>query len=473
LYEDVSSPTVSITSVLTIAAIAAEERRYRVTVDIESAYLNAKMPRKKGLFMRLDPLQTAIYLMLVPEYESYRNEDGTLVVELLRALYGCIESAVLWYQDLSQGLRNDGFVENRKDPCVLNKGTGEDQITVCIYVDDLFITSKNMESIESTLAQLKKRYGNITVKKSDHLPYLGMMMDFTENGQVTISMDSFTKEITEGHSQNKKVNSPATEQLLHIGESEQLDDIQRRSFHTITAKLLYLAKRVRPDILLPVSYLCSRAIQPNRDDQKKLVRCLDYLSGTRHLGLCLRIKNVKKIESFIDAAYANHTDMKSHSAVVITCGGGAIYAKSSKQKLVSKSSTEAELIALANGIVQTIWLRDFLCEQGYDMEPATIYQDNKSTIALAEKGRAINENSKHINVRYFFVKDRIEKGEIKIEYLPTSQMIADMLTKPLQGNVFRTLRNLVLNISDDRLELQGCVGDAAIPTLDDRLKERN
>ena len=118
-------------------------------------------------------------------------------------------------------------------------------------------------------------------------------------------------------------------------------------------------------------------------------------------------------------------------------GKGAIHARSSKQKLVSKSSTEAELVALSDEASPVLWMRNFLELQGYQMQPATIYQDNMNTIALAEKGRSTSDRTRHINIRYFFIKDKINSNERRIEYLPTEEMVADALTKLPQGELFK------------------------------------
>ena len=130
---------------------------------------------------------------------------------------------------------------------------------------------------------------------------------------------------------------------------------------------------------------------------------------------------------------------------MITVGWGPVFCKSTRQKLKSKSSTEAELIAVSDVLPQVIWTRDFLEQQGYDVGPAKLFQDNMSTIALAGKGQSTAERTRHIAIRFFFVKDRVDAGEIVIEYLPTEEMVADILTKPLQGDLFRRLRRLLLN----------------------------
>ena len=180
-------------------------------------------------------------------------------------------------------------------------------------------------------------------------------------------------------------------------------------------------------------------------DHSKLDRVLRYLNATADLGLTLEVSDPITVLGYIDASYGVHVDGKSHTGTVITLGKGIVYAKSSKQKVVSKSSTEAELIGLSDSASQVIWTRDFLIGQGYQLDAATIYQDNMSTMALVKKGQSNSERSRHINIRYFFVKDRVEQGDVKIEYKPTGEMIADVLTKPLQGSLFARLRDKLLN----------------------------
>jgi hypothetical protein len=126
-------------------------------------------------------------------------------------------------------------------------------------------------------------------------------------------------------------------------------------------------------------------------------------------------------------------------------GGGAVYAKSGKQKLVAKSSTEAELVGLSDGLSQVIWTRNFLEKQGYQVGPAVVHQDNKSTIALSEKGRSTSGRTRHVSIRYFFVKDRIDSKEIELRYIGTEEMIADFFTKPLQGALFISMRSKIMN----------------------------
>ena len=133
----------------------------------------------------------------------------------------------------------------------------------------------------------------------------------------------------------------------------------------------------------------------------------------------------------------------------MTLGKGAFYGASTKQKLNTTSSTEAELVGVNNLMPQVLWTRYFLQAQGYTVSDNVVYQDNQSCILLSKNGRgSSSKRTRHINIRYFFVTDRISNKELRMEYCPTEDMVADFFTKPLQGSLFRRLRDIILNRDD-------------------------
>jgi hypothetical protein len=175
-----------------------------------------------------------------------------------------------------------------------------------------------------------------------------------------------------------------------------------------------------------------------------------YLRSSKGLPLVLEADNTNILQWWVDASFAVHPDMKSHTGGTFMMGKGSIYSTSTRQKLVTRSSTEAELVAVSDVMPQILWSRYFLEAQGYDVKDSVVYQDNKSTILLAENGRASSsKRTRHINIRYFFVTDRIKDKELSIKYCPTGNMVSDYFTKPLQGTLFRKMRNLILNIDPD------------------------
>ena len=139
--------------------------------------------------------------------------------------------------------------------------------------------------------------------------------------------------------------------------------------------------------------------------------------------------------------------MRGHTGLMMTFGQGAVYARSLKQKLNTKSSTEGEVVGADDVLPQVIWTNYFLKSQGYKIKDTIMYQDNKSAILMEKNGKfSCSKRTKHINVRYFFIKDRIQNGELNIKYCPTEEMVADYFTKPLQGVQFLKFRKLILNM---------------------------
>jgi len=170
----------------------------------------------------------------------------------------------------------------------------------------------------------------------------------------------------------------------------------------------------------------------------KLKRLLGYLLGTRHRGIVLRIGENMTVRASIDAAYGVHSGTgKSHTGCAIVLGeAGALFAKSSKQKIVTKLSTEAKLVGLSDTAMQAIYLRNLVQAQGYDIGPVVIYQDNTSCMALMKRGDLGSERSRHINIRHFWLCEMVTDGEVIIKHLGTAIMFANALTKPVQDQQF-------------------------------------
>ena len=152
--------------------------------------------------------------------------------------------------------------------------------------------------------------------------------------------------------------------------------------------------------------------------------------------------------SYIDGSHAVHKNMRGHTGGAITMGTGIIHGKSSKQKINTKSSTETELVAMSEYVPYSIWMKNFLKHQGYEVK-SKVLQDNQSAMLIEKNGRnSCTGNSRHIDIRYYFVKDRVDKGELEIVYCPTEEMLSDFFTKPLQGNLFNKFRNVLMGWED-------------------------
>lgn len=210
-----------------------------------------------------------------------------------------------------------------------------------------------------------------------------------------------------------------------------------------------MCKRARPDTQLTVGFLCVRVKAPDLDDWKKLKRLFQYLRATKGIYLTLEADEATVAKWWIDASFAVHPDCTSHSAATFTLGKGKPYSGCLKQKVNGKSSTEAEVVAVADFIGQVLWTQNFLRAQNYLAVKIVIFQDNQFAILLEKNGRkSIRKRTRHINIRYFFIIDRINQGDVTVQHFPTSEMVADFFTKPLQSAAFRNFRDAILNVQN-------------------------
>jgi hypothetical protein len=376
-----------------------------------------------------------------------------MYVRLTKALYGTLQAALLFWKELSAYLIEQGFVLNPYDNCVANKTIEGTQCTILWHVDDLKLSHVKQEVLDGIIDTLNERYGKIaplTVTRGDIHEYLGMTLDYSCPGKVTIRMDDYVKDILAEAPDDMAgtAATPAAEHLFTVDQDpEYLDDKTSDFFHHMTAKLLFLAKRARPDIQTAIAFLTTRVKRPDKDDYKKLSRVIKYLRGSPDLALTLEGDAAHVVKWWVDASFAVHTDMKSHTGGTMSLGKGSVYSASTRQKLNTKSSTEAELVGVDDVMPLILWTRYFLCAQGYDVKENKVFQDNQSAILLERNGRrSSSRRTRHINIRYFFVTDRIQSRELSVEYCPTGDMLADMFTKPLHGSAFRKFRAAVLNL---------------------------
>jgi hypothetical protein len=275
LYDNLSSPTASTTAVLCVAAIAAAEGRKVMALDIGGAFLHASLePTGVIVHMRLDPIMTKMLVQLDPSYERFIQPDGCCTVQLDQALYGVVEAARLWYLHLKSTLEEDGFTANPYDLCVFNKTTEDgDQITVVVHVDDLLVTSPTEQTQARFHSMLKKTYPEIVMKAGDVVDYVGMTFDFREQGQVRVTMHGCTQDIIDGCGVTSPRATPAASTLFEVREAHKATAEEVKYFHSHVMKLLYLAKRARPEILTAVAFLTTRVNDCDQDDLAKLSGC--------------------------------------------------------------------------------------------------------------------------------------------------------------------------------------------------------
>eukprot|EP00392_Amoebophrya_sp_AT5.2_P019502 g20358.t1 len=338
LYPDNSSPTAAMQSILMMLTVAAKEKRKIAAIDIGGAYLNAEMTGEE-VVMELEPFLTKLLSQVAPEVVPFVDEStGKLYFRLDKALYGCVQSAKLWFDTLTSYLRDLGFTHNEFDPCVMNKMIKGKQCTLVIFVDDILALAGRDQDIDWVVSKLKDRFGDVKCNRDRDLSYLGMHIRMG-GGAVIVSMRAYVEALLTEFGVTGVAASPATGNLFQTHDSaEPLSKSDSKRFHTIVAKLLYLAKRL-----------------------------------------------------------------------VVMLGQANVLCMSSKQKIVTRDSTEAELVGLSDKCMEVLKASDFMKSQGYDTGVPTIAQDNMSTITLVTKGGGKYRN-KHLKVRQAHVKELVDDG---------------------------------------------------------------
>lgn len=448
LYDtkDISSPTASMFALFALATLWAKERRKVVAFDITGAYLNASMSEGNKIYMRIDKDVARVLCKLDASYSKFLTVNGSVVVQLDKALYGLVEAAKLWYDNISEALISIGFERNPTEKCVFNKVDSKGvQCTVVLYVDDSKVASESEELIDEVRILFKSKYKEVGERGGKIIPFLGMIFDYSVDGEVSISMPKYVEDYLKKYQSVGRGKTPASESLFSVSEdSPKVSHETRESFHSEVATILFLSYRIRGDIMFAISFLSTRVRDPTIEDLKKLERLRDYIAETKDAKLRLRTED-GKIRVYIDSSYGIHPDMRSHSGLTISMGEGSIISKSRKQKINTKSSSEAELIAVSDLAGWCTHCEEFLMFQGYKDSKVILFQDNESSIKLLLNGKeSSGDGTKHIKNREYWLKDYIDRERVSVQYLPTREMRADILTKPLQGSLFQYQRELIL-----------------------------
>jgi hypothetical protein len=444
LYPDQLSPTASMQASMACLAIAAYNRNFRLAkIDIKGAFIQTDM-KGRPVFIRCNKKLTQLIVDIIPGIQRYICKDGTVYCRLLKALYGCVQVSKLWYEKLSSFLKLLGYERCPVEPCVIRRIENGVVYTLLICVDDILVIGDDKE-FERLRAEFMKEFRWIMMEVSNVLSYLGMLVEL-HDGYVIIDMLFSIEKILKDYEDFGKQGTPGSKSTFEVDESaEVLSELEKKKFHMTVAKLLYLCKRARPDIMMVVSFLCTRMKGPTVEDKVKLIQLLEYLNRTKNYKYRVEPKGLFRVEVYIDASFGTHGDSKSHTGSVVFVAGAPVVCASRKQRCVTKSPTEAELVGLSDNLANVEVFTEFLeFVLNQKLSVPTVYQDNTSVISLVTSGGGITR-TKHLRARMKLVKEAVvDRKMVKVVYMPTERMVADGLTKVLEGLSFIEFAKLVL-----------------------------
>jgi len=454
-----TAPTISLEVVMTQLIMCIKNKWKAESFDVESAYLNSGLKPERFHKMRISGKIAKLLQEVDPKCRRYIQTDGTILVEIRRSLYGLPEAAQLWYDYLSNALIQGGYRKCPNEPCLFRRVTREGNVSiVSIYVDDCLHIYSKPEMRDHLYASLEKaNLKNLKIYKlsdDNDISFLGLNISAKKERHFThleVSQSGYLESLLSMYEEEiqglRDAVTPCDENAFKaVDEGELAEPENITQFMSKLMRVRYLV-RTRPDIELAISALTTKSRAPTKGDMKRLNRVICYLRATKELCIIIREVNELKIYCYMDAGFAVHRTMESHSGVIVTMSkfGPPIHYRSVKQKIVTTSSTEAELVAIYDALDFVIWIRDVMKFLGYPQETTTIYQDNTSTICMAYMGRgSAGSHTRHIKLRYFWIKQFIDDLTFHLEHLPTDNMIADFFASPRMGSFFRRMRSLVM-----------------------------
>jgi len=410
-YNLTYSPTLSIDSLKLLISIAAKFKWDIMQLDIKAAYLNA-------------PLEEEIYVSIPPGDKNFGHGYWLLK----KALYGLKQSGRQWYTHFSGFLKNNSFIQLSSEPCIFKKMAGSKTICIIgIYVDDMLITGVQSQ-IKNIINIIKK---NFKVSKCSEVDYLLGINVEKKNNNYFISQTQLINDILQKFKVTniRKAKTPCTDEN---GLTKDNTPFDKTTFKSAVGSLTYLSRCTRPYISYAIGKAARKAENPTMNDWKKVINILKYLNYTKNYKI--EYKGKGEILAYTDSDLAGDpVDRKSTSGCIILMNKDPICWQSKKQSVVATSTAEAEYIATGECIKKALWIRNILIELFNIKKPIKILTDNLASKTTIENGE-INNKLKHIDIKYHFNYDNIKNNKVLMEYINTKEMLADPLTKNINGS---------------------------------------
>jgi hypothetical protein len=452
-YFETFAPVMRYKSLKMLLAIAAQLDYEIWHLDVPTAFLRAEL--KEEIFME--------------QPEGFHNGDRNMVWKLLKSVYGIKQAPNNWNDDLNHFVLSLGFARLKTDTCIYAKRSRSGRLLALgVFVDDIvpIFSRRDQDEWSQLLHSFQEKYqitefGEASVilgmritrdragrtLKVDQAAYVAKLLDefqLTDCNPASTPTGSYALS-------NADCPQPVEEENGH----KTADRVDRKRYQQMVGSLNYAAISTRPDIAYAVSVLARFLQNPGAAHMTACKRVLRYLKGTPDLGLTLGgaepIQGAIRITTYSDSDWgANRDDRRSTTGYIVMLASSVISWASKRQASVALSSCEAEYYAISAAVAETQWIRQFLQELlQHDTQlgqlPVTTVGlvDNQSAIAVS-KNDVHHNRTKHIDIRHHFIREALTAGTLELEYVPTQEQLADILTKGLGANAFVRLRDRIM-----------------------------
>ncbi|KAK1590971.1 hypothetical protein Q3G72_000097 [Acer saccharum] len=398
-FDETFAPVARLESIRLLLSIACIKKSKLFQMDVKSAFLNGYLQEK--------------------------------------VLYGLKQAPRAWYDRLTQYLIDNQYRRGGIDRTLFIKHHDHDIFVAQIYVDDIVFGSTNKTKVDEFVSVMSSEFEMSMVGELNY--FLGMQVKQTSMG-IMLNQSKYVKNLVKrfGLENGKDFETPMST-TLKLDKDEKGKSVDQSLYRSMIGSLLYLTAS-RPDICFSVG-LCARfQANPKESHLKAVKRIIRYIKGTHSLGLFYSFDTNDILVGYCDADWAgNIDDRKSTSGDCFYVGNNLVSWSSKKQNSVSLSSSEAEYIAGGSACTQLLWMKQILKDYEIEQGKMTLYCDNLSAINIS-KNPVQHSRTKHIDIRHHFIRDLVEHSIVSLEHLPTKNQLADLLTKPLDKERFKTLR---------------------------------
>jgi hypothetical protein len=413
-------------------------------MDVKTAFLNGN-------------IEETIYMVQPENFVS--GDPKNMVCKLTKSIYGLKQASRQWYLKFHQVILSFGFEMNVIDECVYHKFIGSKCIFLVLYVDDILLATNYIGLLHETKRFLSNKFEMKDLGDASFVLGIQIHRDRSQ-GTLGLSQRSYIDKVLKRFCMQdcKPGDTPISKgdkfSLNQCPKGNlEIQEMQKIPYASVVGSLMYAQVCTRPDIAYIVGVLGRYLSNPGMDHWKAAKRVLRYLKRTRDYMLTYRRSESLEIIGYSDSDFAGCQDSrKSTSGYIYLLAGGAVSWRSAKQTLVASSTMAAEFVACYEASNQGIWLRNLVTGlrivEGIE-RPLKLFCDNKSAVLYSNNNRS-STKSKHIDIKFLVVKERVQSGQTSIEHLGTNSMIADPLTKGLPPKVFHehVARMGVIQIED-------------------------
>ena len=430
-FHETFAPTMRFESLRMLFAFCNKHGIPIEQMDVDNAYLNTL-------------LKEVIY-MWQPQGYPETNASRGKVLQLVKGLYGLKQSARLWNQQFAAAIRAMGFLPSHADSCVLFRNDKDGVAIIGLYVDDILIATKDPMAMKTIKKGIHDAFKCTEAGPVNRILGIQSHRDWKAN-TVILEQSQYAERILRDYDMDQAVpvSTPIDGYTSLAPSQPEETRACQQDYQKRIGSLMYLMTCTRPDLAFAVSKLSQFCTDPTVRHMNALNRVLRYLRGTTHYGL--RYQATGDPVGYADSAYGdNKEDRKSTYGFSLLCGQAACIWYSHKQRDVTTSTTEAEYVSLTEAGKTVVWATKWMKGLRFmpaNGDPITLFGDNKGSNALTANPEH-HSRTKHIDIKYHYIRQLVDDKDVSIQYIPTAEMAADILTKPLATRAFERGRQLL------------------------------